>query len=76
MAMIYLEGSGEKYGVAKNEALGMDFLRRAAGQGLALAQTELGKRYALGHGTPKNLAAAVHWLRQAVEQGDLGCNHL
>ena len=44
-------------------------LRRAAQQGDADAQYNLGWIYAKGEGVPKNDAEAVAWYRRAAEQG-------
>ena len=44
-------------------------LRRAAEQGNASAQTELGERYALGRGVGRDRELAVSWFRRAAEQG-------
>jgi TPR repeat protein len=43
---------------------------KAADQGLASAQTNLGTRYASGRGVPMDAAQAVEWFRKAAEQGD------
>lgn len=45
--------------------------RRAANQGSAQAQTELGDMYAAGLGVPQNLAEAARWYRAAAEQRSL-----
>ena len=43
--------------------------RKAAEQGDASAQTNLGFMYAEGHGVAQNYAEAVRWYRKAAEQG-------
>lgn len=54
---------------------------RAAEQGNAAAQFNLGLMYATGQGVPKDEQQAVHWYRKAAEQGDasaqlnLGVHH-
>ncbi|MEO5364053.1 MAG: sel1 repeat family protein [Magnetococcus sp. DMHC-8] len=45
-------------------------LRRAAEQGDSTAQNDLGMRYALGAGMPRDDQEAVKWFRKAAEQGD------
>ncbi len=45
------------------------FLRKAAEQGDAAAQTNLGLMYANGEGVLKDDKAAVKWYRRAAEQG-------
>ena len=44
-------------------------VRKAADQGDSEAQLNLGFMYTLGHGVPKNYAAAASWYRKAAEQG-------
>jgi hypothetical protein len=43
--------------------------RKAADQGYAKAQYNLGAAYAQGQGVPKNLQEAVKWYRKAADQG-------
>ena len=43
--------------------------RKAADQGFASAQFNLGVMYANGQGVPQDYAAAVSWYRKAAEQG-------
>ncbi len=44
-------------------------------RGDAAAQRRLGMMYAAGDGLPRNLTAAVDWLRRAAEQDDCGAQH-
>lgn len=44
--------------------------RKAAEQGHASAQAQIGKFYLLGRGVPKNYTEAKKWLRKASDQGD------
>jgi hypothetical protein len=44
----------------------------AAEQGSAIGQLQLGIRYYLGKGVPKDYFEAVRWYRKAAEQGDAG----
>jgi hypothetical protein len=46
------------------------WLRKAAEQGSARAQSALGDKYANGVGVPQDYGQAVVWLRKAAEQGD------
>ena len=46
-------------------------LRESAEQGDAVAQYNLGVRYADGEGVPENAREAVRWYRLAAEQGDV-----
>jgi TPR repeat protein len=56
--------------VAKDEAEAVKWYRKAAEQGNAGAQFNLGFCYAYGQGVVKNEAEAVKWYRKAAEQGD------
>jgi hypothetical protein len=47
----------------------MKWYRRAADQGLASAQYDLGVMFANGDGVPKDSAEAVKWYRKAATQG-------
>jgi len=63
---------GEMYeygssGVAKNPAEAMKWHRKAAEQGQAWAQLELGSKYEDGEGVPKDYGEAAKWLRMAAE---------
>ncbi len=51
-------------------AVAVAWYRRAAEQGDARAQYNLGVMYAEGLGVPQDAAAAVAWYRRAAEQGD------
>lgn len=52
-------------------------VQKAAVQGNAAAQAELGVRYQIGKGVPKDEEQAVKWYRKAAEQGNaLGQNNL
>ncbi len=44
--------------------------RKAAEQGDAVAQFNLGAVYAAGEGVPQDYAEALKWYRRAAEQGD------
>jgi TPR repeat protein len=48
----------------------VQWFRKAAEQGHAMAQFNLGVMYANGEGVPKDDAEAVKWFRKAAEQGD------
>ena len=43
--------------------------RKAANQGLAVAQNNLGVMYMKGQGVPRDAQQAVAWFRKAAEQG-------
>ena len=45
-------------------------IRKAADQGDANAQRELGNIYLCGEGVPKDYVEAVKWYRKAADQGD------
>ena len=48
----------------------MFWYQKAAEQGKAIAQFNLGTMYLLGQGVPKDDQQAVFWFRKAAEQGD------
>jgi TPR repeat protein len=48
----------------------LNWLHRAADQGLAGAQGILGKMYQTGQGVEKNYAEAMKWYRKAADQGE------
>jgi uncharacterized protein len=67
---MYSEGGG----VPKDYAAAMSWFRKAAEQGSAVAQVNLGNMYASGNGAPefpRDYAAAMGWYRKAAEQGDV-----
>ncbi len=57
-------------GVEKDDAEAVKWYRKAADQGYALAQYNLGVMYANGRGVVKDDAEAVKWYRKAAEQGN------
>jgi len=57
-------------GVAKDEAQAVQWYRKAAEQGDASAQTDLGVMYRDGRGVTADQALALHWFRKAAEQGN------
>jgi aminoglycoside phosphotransferase len=48
--------------------LAVEWYRKAADQGVAQAQSNLGLMYANGHGVDQSYATAVKWYRKAAEQ--------
>lgn len=56
-------------GVARNEAQALDWFRKAATAGHALAATALGEACLFGRGMPPDAAQAVRWLRAGAEAG-------
>jgi TPR repeat protein len=58
-------------GVLQDYLEAAKWLRKAADQGDASAQYNLGIAYAKGDGVAKNEAEALKWIRMAAEQGDL-----
>lgn len=65
----YLNGN-DSLGIYMNKEKGVELLRRAAEQGNADAQYNLGDCYYYGEGVAQDYAQAVYWWRQAAEQGD------
>jgi tetratricopeptide (TPR) repeat protein len=60
---------GRAFNAAKNYQAALEQYRKAADQGFAPAQTNLGNMYLNGLGVPKDDAQAVAWLRKAADQG-------
>lgn len=56
-------------GERKGDFIAVIWFSKAAEQGYAPAQTNLGDMHLLGFGTPKDYAAAVSWFSKAAEQG-------
>ncbi len=55
--------------VSQDYAAAIKWYRRAAGQGLADAQYNLGVMYYKGQGVPQDYAVAARWYRKAAAQG-------
>ena len=62
-------GSGE------NAAKSFDWFRKAAEQGLAVAQNELGRCYLNGEGVEINLAQAFEWFQKAATKGNVAAQN-
>ena len=60
---------GKRQGVPQNYAEADAWYRKAAAQGYADAENNLGVAYYLGHGVPQNSVEAIAWLRKAAVQG-------
>ena len=56
--------------VQENYETAVKYFRKAAEQGLASAQYNLGYFYYYGHGVPEDEDAAQYWMQKAAEQGD------
>lgn len=63
---MYAQGNG----VTKDDAAAAVWYRRAAEQGNAMAQFNLGNLHARGQGVPQDDVQAVSWYRKSAEQGD------
>ena len=57
------------YQQESDQAKRMEYLKKAAEQGYAPAQLELGGSFFLGEGVKKDPAQAIIWYRKAAEQG-------
>ena len=66
VAVIYDSGGR---GVPRDEVEAVRWYHRAAEQGSASAQNNLGAMYSAGRGTPQDFVEAVRWWRSAAEQG-------
>ena len=62
---------GYLMGIMVSDARNIEELRRAAEQGNASAQFNLGLMYDNGEGVPEDDREAVKWYRKAAEQGNL-----
>ena len=56
-------------GVPQDYALAVQWYRKAADQGYAVAQYNLGLVYAYSSGAPQDYALAAQWYRKAADQG-------
>ena len=63
------------HGVPQDYAAAVSWYRKAAEQGDADAQYNLGVMYDAGQGVPQDYAAAVSWYRKAAEQGYAGAQY-
>ena len=57
-------------GVPQDYGEAVRWYRRAAEQGIARAQFNLGLMYVKGQGVPQDDGEAARWYRKAAEQGD------
>lgn len=58
-------------GVPQDYEIAFIWYRRAADQGHARAQNNVGYMYAVGRWVPQDKAEAVRWYRKAAEQGEI-----
>jgi len=56
--------------VPQDDAIAVAWYRKAADQGNAMAQTNLGEMYEKGKGVPQYYMIAVTWYRKAADQGN------
>ena len=61
---------GNTYLAQKDYSLAMTWFRKAAGQGNAVAQNNIGWLYENGFGIQRDYAEAVTWYRKAADQGN------
>jgi TPR repeat protein len=59
-------------GVPQDYSEAVRWFRKAADQGLAKAQHNIGGMYAKGHRVPQDYSEAVKWYRKAADQGYAG----
>jgi TPR repeat protein len=62
---LYFDGKG----VIRNFTEAATWFRKAAGEGLPVAQWDLGMMYYRGYGVSKDLATARAWLQKAAARG-------
>ena len=65
LSLMYDRGDG----VVQDRARSYEWLRRAAEQGLDVAQANMGIMYCEGYRVRKDMAEGLRWLRLAAEQG-------
>ena len=63
-------GYREGYGTAVDHVEAVKWVRKAAEQGFARAQYDLGLMYQFGRGVERSYEKAVEWVLKAAEQGD------
>jgi len=63
-------GYREGYGTAVDHVEAVKWVRKAAEQGFARAQYDLGLMYQFGRGVERSYEKAVEWYLKAAEQGD------
>ena len=68
LADSYYEGDDDYVGVSKDLRKAAQWYRKAAEQGNASAQFNLGLMYGNGEGVPQDAPEAVRWYRKAAEQ--------
>jgi tetratricopeptide (TPR) repeat protein len=66
---------GRAYEKANNFEAAVAQYRKAADQGYAGAQHNLGMMYAKGQGVPRDYAQALSWFRKAADQGHAGAQN-
>jgi TPR repeat protein len=57
-------------------AAAVEWFRKSAEQGLAVAQWSLGNRHVRGEGVARDLGRAARWYNRAAEQGDAGAHRM
>ena len=65
LAACYARG----WGVARDQAEAVKWIRKAADKGYPMAQFSLGNCYDNGNGVTKNAVEAAKWMRKAADQG-------
>jgi TPR repeat protein len=56
--------------VSKDYEEAVSWYKKAAYQGNAMAQKNLGNLYRTGHGVPKDRKEAIKWCEKAADQGN------
>ena len=62
--------SDDGEGVPEDDKKALNWYRKAAENGFAMAQANLGVKYALGQGVPQDYVTAYAWLNIAAASGD------
>jgi TPR repeat protein len=68
LGLMYMGGRG----VTKDNALAVEWFRKAADKGDPFGQNSLGRMYEYGMGVAQDYAAALDWYRKSIAQGNAG----
>ena len=65
----------EGQGVDQSDVEAVQWYRKAADQGFAQAQHNLGAMFGKGFGVVQNIAEAARWFKKAADQGNAEARH-
>ena len=73
---VLLPMTAQGAGVSRDKPLAAQWMRKAAEQGHAAAQSTLGMLHLLGDGVAEDAAEATRWLLEAANQGEAKAQYL